>query len=391
MSTSYPSNIDNFPTPGQYLSSNPHSSLHKNVDDAVTALETKVGVDNSAVISTIDYLLKNIASIDPGHKHSFASLTGFSITSPAVGDILRYNGSEFVNFSGLQKFGGTGSDGSLILTSGTTTINCANAPVVVKNYTLLSITNTAILAFSNPGPKGTIVILKCQGNVILTSSSAPMINMSSMGAQSNSVAGFALQQFVTTAANNATGGTGNSFYAGINGKSIPVFTGGSGASKTGAGGFGGGGLYIECGGSLNFTTASGISVAGASGASTSTSGKGGGGGGGGGACVVLYNSLTANSGTITITGGSGGNGANSGGGSGAGGAGGNATTGGNGNGGTGGSASGGAENGGGGGASAYAAADGTNGQNGGGGSTQGGGGGGGGSGFSLVTLNTEFA
>lgn len=33
-------------------------------------LEAKVGIDNSAVVTSLDYLLKNAASIEPGHKHS---------------------------------------------------------------------------------------------------------------------------------------------------------------------------------------------------------------------------------------------------------------------------------------------------------------------------------
>src|SRR6185312_14371391 len=83
-------------------------------------------------------------------------------------------------------------------------------------------------------------------------------------------------------------------------------TSGAGGSSGagGNGGRGGGALYIECGGAWNFTTASGISINGANGsngASTSGSNGGGGGGGGGsaGMLVVLYTSLTANSGTIT--------------------------------------------------------------------------------------------
>jgi hypothetical protein len=33
-------------------------------------LEAKVGVDGSAVSTSLDYLIKNAASIEPGHKHS---------------------------------------------------------------------------------------------------------------------------------------------------------------------------------------------------------------------------------------------------------------------------------------------------------------------------------
>jgi hypothetical protein len=54
-------------------------------------LEVKVGVDNSAVTTSLDYLLKNPASIDPGHKHSElwapdGSPKGLSIT--AAGNVV---------------------------------------------------------------------------------------------------------------------------------------------------------------------------------------------------------------------------------------------------------------------------------------------------------------
>lgn len=36
----------------------------------LTAMEAKLGIDASAVTTSIDYLLKNTASVNPGHKHS---------------------------------------------------------------------------------------------------------------------------------------------------------------------------------------------------------------------------------------------------------------------------------------------------------------------------------
>ena len=42
----------------------------------LNALEAKVGVDASAVVTSLDYLLKNPASIDPGHKHSLLDQSG---------------------------------------------------------------------------------------------------------------------------------------------------------------------------------------------------------------------------------------------------------------------------------------------------------------------------
>lgn len=47
-------------------------------------LETKVGIDSSAVVTSLDYLLKNAASVDPGHKHSPAAGT-------TTGDIIRWD------------------------------------------------------------------------------------------------------------------------------------------------------------------------------------------------------------------------------------------------------------------------------------------------------------
>jgi hypothetical protein len=245
---------------------------------------------------------------------------------------------------GSGKFGGTGADGALSISSGTTTIDCANAAIVVKNYTSISITGTGKLAFINPNVNGTIIILKSQAGVTLTSSSTPMIDASGMGA-----AGGAALTFSTGGISTVNGNTGNPGYAqivstnggtgtgtagaaasttvrdlstlllkyplswtGAGGGSGQV-TSGSGVSATsGAGGTGGGGLIIECAGAWNFTTNGGISVAGANGANGTTVSGGfaagsGGGGGGGGFFLCLYGSLSSNSGSVTVSGGTGGN------------------------------------------------------------------------------------
>lgn len=51
------------------------ASLHNNLKDAILALEDKVGVDSSAVVTSLDYLVKNAASVDPGHTHSSSGVT----------------------------------------------------------------------------------------------------------------------------------------------------------------------------------------------------------------------------------------------------------------------------------------------------------------------------
>jgi hypothetical protein len=62
------------------------------LQDEVSALETKVGVDNSSVTTSLDYLVKNTASVNPGHKHTLAgALTDVAVTSPTNGQALAYN------------------------------------------------------------------------------------------------------------------------------------------------------------------------------------------------------------------------------------------------------------------------------------------------------------
>lgn len=71
---SYPTTLDAFTNPtGAQQTDDPtvlHSTQHAQANDAIEALEAKVGVDSSAVTTSIDYLLKNPASADPGHTHT---------------------------------------------------------------------------------------------------------------------------------------------------------------------------------------------------------------------------------------------------------------------------------------------------------------------------------
>jgi len=258
------------------------------------------------------------------------------------------------------KFGGDGSDGALAITSGTTSVSLGGARYVVKNYSSISITGTGKLAFSNPHANGTIIVIKSQGDVTLTSSTIPNIDASGMGANggtggtggTSSNAGtdgklgiglfddsdhFGLKAVANSA--GGAGGAGGAIYdAGtiqfyprneyqINRRLTGVACGSGGGGGAGnyannariggAGGAGGGGLIIQCAGAWNFTSALGISVAGLDGAdgvddvdgtNNGRGGSGGGAGGAGGFVVVLYNTLTSSSGTVNTAGGTGGTG-----------------------------------------------------------------------------------
>jgi hypothetical protein len=173
----------------------------------------------------------------------------------------------------------------------------------------------------NPAPGGTIVTLKSQGNVTITTSSTHAIDLRGIGASPGNNPTAALQPLATSTQYFGSGSgtvTGGAQYllsqlyyaAGLSQiypkQAILISSGAPGGTQgTGTGGVGGGALYIECSGALNFTTGA-IDASGSAGTSTTSSG-GAGGGGAGGMVVVLYNTLTANSGTINTAGGPGGN------------------------------------------------------------------------------------
>ncbi|MCP3684628.1 MAG: hypothetical protein GY861_18330 [bacterium] len=75
-----------------------HATQHANVNDIVEALEAKVGVDTSAVATSLDYLVTNASSSDPGHVHTTASVTDTlvnlddtNISSPQEGNGIFYD------------------------------------------------------------------------------------------------------------------------------------------------------------------------------------------------------------------------------------------------------------------------------------------------------------
>jgi len=252
-----------------------------------------------------------------------------------------FKNNVYVNGLGvaISKYGGTGTDGALSITSGTTTISAASA-YVEKNYTSMSITSTGNLAITSAF-YGTSVTLRSQGNVTITTSSTSAITVNGIGggpdgwvnadSPSSSTAGIGGAGGGSTTgrgAGSASASTGNQIVvAGTGLGALSPFTrwappGGNGSNGTtggangfsqgggGGGGNGGGGLYIECGGAYNFTTGA-LNAGGATGGAAPHNTSGGlqggcGGGGAGGNIIVLYFSLTADSGTYNVSGGAGG-------------------------------------------------------------------------------------
>jgi hypothetical protein len=286
--------------------------------------------------TTGDTVLCSVYNI-PGEttiKDTTAALAGY-IDQWYDLSVYRTDLATSASVSAVTKFGGTGTDGALNVTSGTTTIDLGSANFVTKNYTSINVSVGATLAFSNPASGGTVIQLKSQGAVTVAGTIDASGTGTAGGAAVSTVStpgnpGQAVAPAILFVAGGMTGGLGGIVAGGIGGGTpatspyfymsslaslssgigrtlIPGTGGGSGSvpgagGTSGVGGRGGGALYIECAGAWNFTGT--INVSGLIGGN----GTGGGGGGGAGTFLALYNTLTASSGTVTNNSGGGGTG-----------------------------------------------------------------------------------
>jgi hypothetical protein len=282
--------------------------------------------------------------------------------TPTANKIPIADGSGLLNAWVTGGFGGTGADGALTVSSGTTNFDLAGASYFEKNFTSISITGTGAVTFTNPSAAGTKIIFKSQGAVTITTSATRAIDLRNLGATGGAGAAAGTGTSGTNATNWIAGlvGGGNGGGPGAAGADGAGGAGGSSASNAGTAGGGGGGgaaggspgstayfnslsaqyilaysrpgaggggggsgnngaltggngsrgagsLDIECNGALNYTgTIDATGAAGANGASGGGRGSGGGGGGAGGTVVILATSITANSGTTNVGGGAGG-------------------------------------------------------------------------------------
>ena len=102
MAINYPSSLDNFvnPTANDLLNSItvPHFQQHADLNDAVEAVQTVLGLTPAGSHLTVkDRIIAAEANIST--QSVLNGLTDVTINSVATGQVLRYNGSEWVNYA----------------------------------------------------------------------------------------------------------------------------------------------------------------------------------------------------------------------------------------------------------------------------------------------------
>jgi hypothetical protein len=102
MATNYPTQLDVLinPTATDKLNSDtvPHHQQHANLNDAVEAVQTVLGINPAGSHLTIkDRIIATEANISI--QSVLNGLTDVTINSVTSGQVLRYNGSQWINYA----------------------------------------------------------------------------------------------------------------------------------------------------------------------------------------------------------------------------------------------------------------------------------------------------
>lgn len=100
MATLYPNRLDDFinPTANDTLSSGtvPHHQQHADLNDAVEAIQTVLGVNPAGSYLTVKDRIINTESLIAAQS-LLNGLSDVTINSATNGDLLKYNGSKWIN------------------------------------------------------------------------------------------------------------------------------------------------------------------------------------------------------------------------------------------------------------------------------------------------------
>lgn len=133
MATNFPTSLDSLtnPTSSDTLDSPSHSGQHANLNDAVEALEAKVGADSSAVTTSLDYKVHN--TLAPLASPTFTG-TPAAPTAASGTSTTQVATTAFVETEAVLKYGGGLETVETATLSTTKTIDLSSGNI--KNYTL---------------------------------------------------------------------------------------------------------------------------------------------------------------------------------------------------------------------------------------------------------------
>jgi hypothetical protein len=151
LATNYPTSIDNLSNPESNDSMAGHAALHSNVNDAIEALELKLGIDGSTDANSIDYkitqLESNLAAIDSENAAELLGLEGnndltvYGIENPTSIDSFAKSAWRTVRYN-IQVVKNSDVYASEILASHNGT------DIMVSESNIISNTNTSLFTYA---------------------------------------------------------------------------------------------------------------------------------------------------------------------------------------------------------------------------------------------------
>ena len=160
MATDFPNNLDNFVNPDSNnpLSNPSHSQQHANANDAIEALQTKVGVDNSTDSNSLDYRISQLETESGATIVDQLGLTGNNnqtitgIENPTIID------SFDSSIWGTVEYKIQVENGSNQASSTVTAINVGSS-IDVSEYAVVSNTDQSLYNLSFTSNNGNINLL----------------------------------------------------------------------------------------------------------------------------------------------------------------------------------------------------------------------------------------
>jgi hypothetical protein len=123
MASNFPSSLDTFTNPSSSDAmdsvSVPHATQHSDLNDAVEALQAKVGADSSGVASSHDYKIAQLeAAAGPGLVFISRTTIGSAVSSVTVSDAFS---TDYDSYKIIIQGGASSAEANLQLTLGSTT------------------------------------------------------------------------------------------------------------------------------------------------------------------------------------------------------------------------------------------------------------------------------